>query len=191
MLLLLASSTTPRLSLRSRSKATAWSIFTSMKKKKRERARTAITLFDKLVEELGQLRTHGLADPQDRLHQCRALLQIASFVSNEPTDLARVEAILQHASARLGTVYAPAVRELFELTDASRGKKAPARHKLAYQAFCAAEQVRLLPGQEPCSIAFSTFSTHREEDIITDLAAELVAMFQAEQRRKRQATVTR
>jgi hypothetical protein len=117
-----------------------------------------------------------LADPQDRLHQYDVLLLIARALSSEPTDEAKVKDVLERASTRLGTVYGAAVPPLLGLTAESRGATPPERHRLAYDAYRAAEQARLLPDQEP--ITFSTFQTRKAKAILDDLAVQLIQMVQ-------------
>jgi hypothetical protein len=128
-----------------------------------------------------------LADPQDRLHQYDALLLIVRALSSESTDELRVKDVLERASARLGAVYSAAVPPLFGLTAASQGQKVDVRHQLAYDAFCAAEKARLLPGQQPRAPAPSTFRTRTEKYILEDLATQLVNMLSEKLKKRRQA----
>lgn len=89
------------------------------------------------------------------------------------TDSERVEDVLDQASKGLGSVYGAAVRPLFGITEASRGKLPVVRHHLAHAAFCAAEYERLQSGQEPHSPTFETFRTRTEKEILRDLALEI------------------
>jgi hypothetical protein len=59
---------------------------------------------------------------------------------------------------------------------------------LAGGAFCAAEQARLLPGQEPRSITLSYVRTRKEKEIIKDLAGELVILYEVKRQRDRRAS---
>jgi phosphoketolase len=142
------------------------------------------SLVARLCKELCRLRENGLADPQDRLHQYEVLLRVARALSSELTDLARVKDVLEQASNRLGSVYGPTVRVMFELTDQSQSKRATVRDRLAYDVFCAAQQGRLLTGQEPQIIVLSTFCTRKKYEILRDLARQLLHMLNEEQGRK-------
>jgi hypothetical protein len=115
-----------------------------------------------------------LADPQDRLHQYDAVLVVARALSDESDDEARVKDILERASARLGTVYGAAVPPLMGLTVESRTATPTERHRLAYDAFCAAQKPRLLHGET--LIEFSSFKTHKEKEILKDLTTQLMKM---------------
>jgi hypothetical protein len=142
----------------------------------------------KLPKQLGKLRERGLADPQDRLHQYDALLVVARALSDESTDEARVKDILERASARLGTVYGAAVPPLLGVTVESWGATPTERHQLAYDAFCAAQKARLLPGQAHCPMAFSSFTTRKEKEILNDLAVQLVKMVEEKLHHKTRRT---
>lgn len=128
----------------------------------------------RLYEELRELRRRGWADPQDRLHQYELLLDVARLGGRGSTDKERVKNVLEQAIERMGSVYGPALRTLFGLTEASYGLKATARHKLAHDVFRKAERALAIPHAGHKPIAFENFRTHKQEEMLKDLANQLL-----------------
>ena len=134
---------------------------------------TRSTPRERLYKEICKLRTRGLADPRDRLHELQGLLHIARSSSDRSTDHAKVKEVLEHATAQMGSVYGTSTAVLLGLHD-SLGRKTPERRALALQAFHSAERLLLPPGDDTPGITIETFRTHIEPTMLNNLVTELI-----------------
>lgn len=130
----------------------------------------------RLYKELTHFRTFALADPRDRLHLSPLLLEIARVGGRGSTDKERVKDVLEQAIGQMGSVYGPALRTLYGLTDASWGKTATERHELAYEVFCNAELALTLPPASHKPIVYHSFRTYREKQMLKDLVNQLLTI---------------
>lgn len=135
----------------------------------------------KLYLELCVLRERGLADPQDRWHQCRLLLHVASLAGRGSTDLERVKNVLEQATEQMGEVHGPSLRAMLGITAASWGRKSTERRQLAYEIFCEAERAFAASLDTGCKpIVFQTFRTHKTEEMLENLASQLLQIAQTQ-----------